>query len=541
MGSWNSEITKPLVFSTFTAAFGSSLSFGYHVGVMNAPQTIIGLWIRQVKCRRSNQTVETEHGVSEEKWCKKLDFTGELNMFTDNSELTTLWTLTVALLVAASFFGALCTNIFANKLGRRGTLWWNSILAIVAAAVMGCCTLADSFEMLIVGRFIAGFNMGVNIAVPPMYFNEIAPVSLRGAIGALHETVGVTGVLISMVLGLPAILGNEWGWPIMLALTAVPAIFQLVALPLCPESPRYLFVEKRNETAARHALERLRGTSDVNEEMHEIHQEYELIENEADVTIRDLFRDRFLRRITLIAAGVMMSQQLSGIDAVMFYSTAIFHSAGLVQGNQAVYATIAVGAVNALMTLASVFLVEKAGRKILLLIGYGGMAVLTTLLTIFLLQTKITESPEDEPNLNQSMSPFAIGSTISLLGYIVFFSIGPGAIPWFLVNELFATAPRAAASSVAVGVNRLSSLTVALSFPYIQAAIGEYTFIIFVVILAIATIFTQTCIIETKGKTTEEIQYELQHGKPMRKPSRPSSFSKAGDISYDKVQLEDKL
>ncbi|GAU90882.1 hypothetical protein RvY_03240 [Ramazzottius varieornatus] len=521
-------VTKTLAFSIFTAAFGSSFLFGYHIGVMNAPQTIIGLWIRQVKCKRNNGVVSQEEGESDDVWCSKLDAAGETNMF-KNVELNTLWTLIVAMLSTGALIGALSTNFFATKFGRRTTLWYNSLTGILAAAILGFAYLANSFEMLIVGRLIAGFNAGISSGLPPMYFSEISPASLRGALGTVHQLSIVIAIWFSQIFGLPYILGNEWGWPILLGFSAVPAVYQLVALAFCPESPTYLYVEKREEIAARSALIRLRGTSNVEAELEEIRQEYEKTKNDPAISIADLFRDSFLRQVTLIAGGLMLCQQLSGIDAVMFYSTAIFKSAGLQEGNQAVYATIATGGVNVLMTVASLFLVEKAGRKVLLLIGYSGMLVFMTLLTIFMLQTKATEPPVEEARPIGGMNPFAIGSTICLIGYIVFFATGPGSIPWFLVSELFTTAPRAAATSVAVGVNRFCSLLIAITFPYLNNAINEYTFIIFVTILTLIIMFTKFFVIETKGKTTEQVQHELRYGSKHRAiqgddvkyPSRP--------------------
>ncbi|GAU92294.1 hypothetical protein RvY_04394-3 [Ramazzottius varieornatus] len=245
-------VTRWLGLSIFTTALGSSFLFGYHVGVLNAPQTVMGLWVREVKCRRSVQDIAPADGAYHDHWCKQLNFTEELTMFTDNAELNTLWSLAVAALIFASFFGAISASTFANKIGRRGTLWWNSVLGVVAAAVLACSYLADSFEMLILGRLVAGFASGINTALPPVYLNEISPRTLRGAIGAIHPFAAAIGLLVSRILGLPYILGNEWGWPILLAVSVIPMMYQLVAFPFCPESPRYLFVEKSDESATRH-------------------------------------------------------------------------------------------------------------------------------------------------------------------------------------------------------------------------------------------------------------------------------------------------
>ncbi|GAU92296.1 hypothetical protein RvY_04394-2 [Ramazzottius varieornatus] len=392
------------------------------------------------------------------------------------------------------------------------------------------------------GRVMCSVPVGINTALPPVYLNEISPRTLRGAIGAIHPFAAAIGLLVSRILGLPYILGNEWGWPILLAVSVIPMMYQLVAFPFCPESPRYLFVEKSDESATRHALQKLRNTSNVDAELADFQRDHELSKGAPRVTIGELFKDPFLRKTTFIAIGVMVSQHLTGVIAVMYYSTAIFKSAGLVHGNQAIYGTIGLGVVNVVMTLAAVFLVEKTGRKRLLLIGLGGSIVFMSLLVVCTTQSKATQLSHDSQFLG-TINPYAVGSTISLVIYSIFVSIGPAAIPNLLVSELFATAPRAAGSSVAVGVNRITGFAITLAFPYIKASIEEYTFVVFVVTLAVTIVFTKICVIETKGKTTEEIQYELRHGQVMSKASRHSTDVKPGtrDVAYYKVQTEEKL
>jgi Sugar (and other) transporter len=179
---------------------------------------------------------------------------------------------------------------------------------------------------------------GINSGVPPLYFTEISTPGLRGALGSVHQLFVTIAIWISQILGMPYILGTYWGWPILVGLSAVPAIYQLFALPFCPESPKFLYMGKRDEKGARKgiekvsiqipttsskrklyppvALEKLRATASVEEEIEEIRVEYEKTKDLPSVSIGMLFRDPFLRKVTLIAAGLMVCQQLSGIDAV---------------------------------------------------------------------------------------------------------------------------------------------------------------------------------------------------------------------------------
>ncbi|OWA49838.1 putative Glucose transporter type 1 [Hypsibius exemplaris] len=227
------------------------------------------------------------------------------------------------------------------------------------------------------------------------------------------------------------------------------------------------------------------------------------------MTIGDLFSDPFLRRILFITLMMMIFQNFSGIDAVMFYSTAIFRSAGLT-GDTALYATIGVGAVNVTMTTIALFLVERAGRRLLMLIGFSGMVLFLISLTISLLLFKSGNPGAEFPNTANTYAGAAYASMVSVFSYVILFASGPGAIPWILMSEYFAQGPRAAAAGLIAGANRFSSLVVALSFPYLQAAIDEYCFIIFAVLNMIAIVFILIYIVETKGKSTDQIQHDLR-------------------------------
>ncbi|OQV18759.1 Solute carrier family 2, facilitated glucose transporter member 1 [Hypsibius exemplaris] len=495
-------LTGPLVFAILSAAFGSSFLFGYNIGVINAPQTVMGLWIRKVKCSRiGNNSADESWG----QWCPELDTQDKQEHMFENGTLNLIWSVVASIFCLGGLIGALTTSFFVNRFGRKGTLLINNVSGIIAAALLSFPSLAGSYEMLIAGRFVAGLNAGLNSGVPPMYFTEISPSSLRGAIGSVHQLFITIAIFVSQILGLPYILGNSYGWPILMGLTIVPCVVQLLTLPFCQESPKFLYLSKGDERGANDALVRLRKRTDIRDEMDEMKLEHEQMKNEPTVTFRDLFVNPFLRKITIIAVMLMVMQQLSGINAVMFYSTSIFRSAGLTP-DQAAYATIGMGGINVLMTFVSVILVEKAGRKTLLLIGFSGMMITTVLLTVFMLLYKSGVVPDGENT--QGWAAWASLSCVIL--FVIFFATGPGSIPWFLVSELFSQGPRAAATTIAVGVNWLCNLIVALAFPFIQAAIKEYTFIIFAVLLALFVTYTWFKVPETKGKRLEEIQAELR-------------------------------
>ena len=200
-----------------------------------------------------------------------------------------------------------------NRFGRKGTLLLNNLTAVIGSVCMFVSYYADSFELLIAGRFIIGLNAGLNSGAPPMYLTEIAPAELRGAIGTVHQVVCVVGVFVSQILGLEYILGSPGGWPFLFGFSVVPAMIQLVTLPCCPESPRHLYLNRHEVERAAKALEFFQSPSDVTKELNRMEEDFEKTKDMPKVTIVDLFRDRFLRRVITICIMAMLSQQFSGM------------------------------------------------------------------------------------------------------------------------------------------------------------------------------------------------------------------------------------
>lgn len=319
----------------------------------------------------------------------------------------------------------------------------NNAIAIFGATLMSSSQLFRSIECLIIGRFFIGINCGLNTHLVPMYLSEIAPMNLRGALGTVSQ-LGVTiGLLLSQVLGLSNILGTSDGWPFLLGVAFVPAVLQLLLLPLCPESPRYLLITKGRTNEARHALTRLRCTSDVDDDIEEMRMEESRASSEASVrrpasygtdgsspvhdascyqnhpddlnqvkhahhnnhlhqhqqqyvyqqqdmvpgttvieqneanessppadnySVWAVICSQDLRTPLIIAIVMQLSQQLSGINAILYYSTDIFKATDL-DSDQAKWATIGVGGVMVTMTLVSIPLMDKMGRRTLHLWG----------------------------------------------------------------------------------------------------------------------------------------------------------------------------
>ncbi|XP_066546500.1 solute carrier family 2, facilitated glucose transporter member 1 isoform X2 [Amia ocellicauda] len=470
MESGGKQVTFQLMMAVGAAVIGS-LQFGYNTGVINAPQKIIETFYNETWYDRYNETIS-------------------------ETTLTTLWSLSVAIFSVGGIFGSFSVGLFVNRFGRRNSMLMANVLALLAAVLMGFSKLAASWEMLIIGRFVVGLYSGLSTGFVPMYVGEIAPTALRGALGTLHQLGIVIGILMAQIFGMEAIMGNASLWPILLGFTFIPAVVQIITLPFCPESPRFLLINRNEENKAKSVLKKLRGTTDVSADMQEMKEESRQMMREKKVTIPELFRSPLYRQPILIAIVLQLSQQLSGINAVFYYSTSIFEKAGVAQP---VYATIGAGVVNTAFTVVSLFVVERAGRRTLHMVGLMGMAGSAILMTIALA-------------LLDNLPWMSYVSIVAIFGFVAFFEIGPGPIPWFIVAELFSQGPRPAAFAVAGFSNWTANFIVGMCFQYVLQLCGPYVFVIFTVLLVIFFIFTYFKVPETKGRTFDEISAGFRQG-----------------------------
>jgi SP family facilitated glucose transporter-like MFS transporter 1 len=473
-------LTSHLVFAISAAALGSSFQHGYNTGVVNAPQELVQKFISEAHTERFQDLTMNITANSTANYINSS--AGTVNL---------IYSIMVSIFCIGGMIGALLTGYVAEKFGRKGGLLWNNVFVFLAAGLMGFSKMCRSYEMLIMGRFFIGFNAGLNAGLAPLYLTEISPTHLRGAIGTIYQLVITISILTSNILGLPQILGTDEKWPILFAATIVPSIFMLVTLPLCPESPKHILINQGRDVTAQRALTWLRGTIEVHDEMDDMRAESESMKLVPKVTLHELWYNSMLRQPLFISLVVMLSQQFSGINAVIFFSTDIFEKAGL-DKSAALYATMGMGVINVLMTIVSLVLVEKSGRRTLLLTGLAGMFFTTIILTICLA-------------FKDSLHFLSYVSILAVYVFVIMFASGPGSIPWFLVTELFGVGARAIATSIAVSVNWTANFIVGLAFLPLQGVLGGYVFIIFSILLALFWVFTYKKVPETKGKTVEEI------------------------------------
>ncbi|XP_063772300.1 solute carrier family 2, facilitated glucose transporter member 2 [Pseudophryne corroboree] len=476
------NLTGTLIVAVFTAVLGS-LQFGYGIGVINAPQKVI-----------EKHYMEVLGLQPEEIAVKSGNMTEEIKM---PSVVTMYWSLSVSVFSIGGLVSSFFVGWIADKLGRIKAMMAVNTLAVIGALLMGLAPLGQAHALVISGRLVTGLYCGLTSGLVPMYIGEISPTALRGALGTMNQLAIVTGILISQIVGLEFILGSESLWPVLLGLSGVPAVIQTIMLFFCPESPRYVYIKLGREEDTKRILKRLKGDYDTSKDIEEMRKEKEEAAREKKVSIIQLFKSPNYRQPLLVSLVLHISQQFSGINAIFYYSTSIFTKSGI---SQPVYATIGVGAVNTIFTVVSVFLVERAGRRSLYIIGLAGMCVCAVIMTISLA-------------LLAQHAWMSYLCMVAIFLFVIFFEVGPGPIPWFIVAELFSQGPRPAAMAVSGFVNWTCNFIIGMCFQYIADACGPYVFIIFAVLLLGFTIFTYFKVPETKGKSFDEISAEFRRKK----------------------------
>ncbi|KAL1231850.1 Facilitated glucose transporter protein [Trichinella pseudospiralis] len=466
------KLTRRLLFAVCASALGSSFVFGYNIGVMNSPELIIKNWM--------NETVSDAGGS----WT--------------SSQIDAMWAMIVSMFPLGGLLGGMLSGVVSDRLGRRNGMLMNNIFAILAAGLFLTAKYANHYLLLLFGRMIVGINAGLSSALCPMYLTEISPINLRGMLGSVNQLVVTISILVSQVLGISEILGKDNLWHFLLFLTILPAIFQLITLPQCPESPKYLLILKKRREDAERALKLLREKDNVDAEIAALEEEAKQNSAAPKVRFSDMFKDKVLRWALFIAVMMMLSQQFSGINAVMFYSTRIFIDGAGLTPDSARYATMGVGAINVIMTLVSTAIIDKAGRRTLHLLGLGGMWISCVTLTVSMILLK-----QDYYWASYLCIAF-------VLIFVISFATGPGSIPWFFVSELFLQNARGHATSVAVPVNWGSAFIIGWIFPPMVSMIGEYSFLVFTGFLTIFWLFTFKYVPETKNRAVEDIVAELR-------------------------------
>ncbi|MCP9767255.1 MFS transporter [Lacihabitans sp. LS3-19] len=388
--------------------------------------------------------------------------------------------LTVSIALIGTVFGALFGGIPADKYGRRASLAIVAVLYLVSA--VGSAMAVDWYSFLIF-RLLGGFGVGISSVVAPMYISEIAPPSKRGSLVALFQFNVVLGILVSYISNyfLQNLGSDAWRW--MMGVEALPAILFLITIFGIPESPRWLILKKGLTEKARSILMIIDSS-----EADSVVQAIQNTHHTNDSSFKNLFKSEY-RKPVLLAVLFALFNQLSGINAIIYYAPRVFEMAGLGK-ESAMLSSAGIGLVNLIFTLIGLTLIDKFGRKFLMKIGSIGL--------IFSLGMVAYSFYTD--------SLGGIKVPIFLFLFIAFFAMSQGAVIWVFISEIFPNEVRAYGQSLGSFTHWIAAAVISFIFPYIaQTFGGGNTFLFFALMMVLQFVFVQKMMPETKGTSLEAL------------------------------------
>nr|AAG00995.1 putative glucose translocator [Mesembryanthemum crystallinum] len=393
----------------------------------------------------------------------------------------------VSILLAGATVGSFTGGSLADKFGRTRTFQLDAIPLAIGAYL---CATAQSVQTMMIGRLLCGIGIGISSALVPLYISEISPTEIRGALGSVNQLFICIGILAALVAGLP-LAGNPLWWRTMFGIAAIPSVLLALGMAMCPESPRWLFQQGKVAEAEK-ASAALYGKERVPEVMNDLKASVQG-SSEPEAGWFDLFSSRY-RKVVSVGAALFLFQQMAGINAVVYYSTSVFRSAGI---ESDVAASALVGAANVFGTAIASSLMDRQGRKSLLITSFSGMAA-----SMLLLSLSFTWPV---------LAPYS--GTLAVLGtvlYVLSFSLGAGPVPALLLPEIFASRIRAKAVALSLGMHWASNFVIGLYFLSVVTKFGiSRVYLGFASVCMLAVLYIAGNVVETKGRSLEEIERAL--------------------------------
>ncbi|KAL3700840.1 hypothetical protein R1sor_018862 [Riccia sorocarpa] len=435
----------PVLPHVITAAMANFL-FGYHIGIINGPLESIA---------------------------KELNFEGN----------TLLEGFVVSIFIVGAFVGSISGGVLSDSVGRRRTFQICAVPLIAGAALSAS---AQSVDAVILGRLLVGVGIGVNTALVPLYISEVAPTKYRGALGSLCQIGTCTGLIAALIFGIPAETDPHW-WRTMFWVATLPGLLLIGGMQYAVESPRWLGkVGKWDE--ARATIDRLWGKDQVEEAIEELRNANATKEEEASWS--ELLSRRYFK-VAGIGGALFALQQFAGINGVLYFSSSSFQDAGI---TNSIAASAAVGFSNLAGAVVASSLMDRQGRRKLLMGSYTGMAISVGIMVAAL------NLPMDE-QLSHTLS------VVGNLTYVFTFALGAGPVTALIIPEMCSTRIRAKALAVSLCVHWVCNFAIGLLFLELVQRFGlSAVYTSFGVVSLLSVLFTNLYIIETKGRSLEEIE-----------------------------------
>ena len=392
--------------------------------------------------------------------------------------------LTVSIALIGTVLGALLGSLPSDKIGRKKTLY--VVAAFYLFSSLGTA-LATNWHIFLIFRFMGGLGVGISSVTAPIYISEISPAKSRGRLVALFQFNVVLGILVSYLSNYLIGQTGDTSWRWMLGVQAFPSAIFYILLMFVPESPRWLLLNKGKEEEALKVLKKINPVSYQDDfiSIKNAHAEV----SEKNQPKENLLSKKYKLPVTLAVLFAIFNQ-VSGINAIIYYAPRIFEMAGL-GAHTSLLSTVGIGAVNFAFTLLAIGFIDKFGRRTLMLIGSVGLIISLGLVA----NTFYTND----------FSGFNI--TLYLMLYIAFFAFSQGAVIWVFISEIFPNEIRAKGQTLGSFTHWVMAAIIAFSFPYFAETFGGgNTFMFFGVMMVLQLIFVWRMMPETKGKSLEQIE-----------------------------------
>jgi len=395
--------------------------------------------------------------------------------------------LTVSIALVGTVIGSLLGSKPSDRFGRKNTLYFVAIAYLLAS--LGTA-LANNWYIFLAFRLLGGLGVGVSSVTAPIYISEISPADRRGRLVGLFQFNVVLGILISYLSNYLIGQGGETSWRWMLGVQAVPSFVFLVLINVIPESPRWLILKKQ---ANEKALEILRIINPLNCDQELVSIQNSALDSEGKKHEKEnLFSGKYSKPV-MLAMLFAFFNQVSGINAIIYYAPRIFEMAGL-GTHSSLLSTVGIGLVNFVFTLLAISIIDNVGRRILMLIGSIGLVT-----SLFLVSYTFYVG---------DFGGLAIPIYIML--FIAFFAFSQGAVIWVFISEIFPNQVRAQGQTLGSSTHWIMAALIAFSFPYFAEKLGGgNTFLFFGVMMVLQFVFVWRVMPETKGKSLEQMENSI--------------------------------